>query len=95
MATEIEKLPNLRVLVIAGAGGIGRVIAESFAQAGTCLDICDIADAALDEVTKMHLTWGISHCDVSQADQIARLFDEVGANLGALDVLINNAGIAG
>ena len=95
MAAEIVKPPQLRVLVTAGASGIGRVIAESFAQTGARLHICDIADAALDEVTKTHPTWGISRCDVSQADQVARLFEEVGANLGVLDVLINNAGIAG
>ena len=95
MTADMEKTPQLRVLVTAGAGGIGRVIAESFAQKGARLHICDIADAALDEAKKTHPTWGVSHCDVSQPDQVARLFEEVGAKLGGLDVLINNAGIAG
>ena len=95
MTADMEKTLQLRVLVTAGAGGIGRVIAESFAQKGARLHICDIADAALDEVKKTHPTWGVSHCDVSQPDQVARLFEEVGAKLGGLDVLINNAGIAG
>ena len=95
MATVTEKSPPLRVMVTAGASGIGRVIAEGFAQTGALLHICDIADAALDEVTKTHPTWGISHCDVSDENQVARLFEEVGTNLGGLDVLINNAGIAG
>ena len=95
MTADMEKTPQLRVLVTAGAGGIGRVIAESFAQKGARLHICDIADAALDEAKKTHPTWGVSRCDVSQPDQVARLFEEVGAKLGGLDVLINNAGIAG
>jgi NAD(P)-dependent dehydrogenase (short-subunit alcohol dehydrogenase family) len=95
MNTDKEKLPQLRVLVTAGAGGIGRVIAESFAQTGARLHICDIADAALDEIKEIHPTWGVSRCDVSQADQVVELFEEVEAQLGGLDVLINNAGIAG
>ena len=95
MTADMEKTPQLRVLVTAGASGIGRVIAESFAQKGARLHICDIADAALDEAKKTHPTWGVSHCDVSQPDQVTRLFEEVGAKLGGLDVLINNAGIAG
>ena len=95
MTADMEKTPQLRVLVTAGAGGIGRVIAESFAQKGARLHICDIADAALDEAKKTHPTWGVSRCDVSQPDQVARLFEEVGAKLGGLDVLINHAGIAG
>ena len=95
MTVKTDKPSQIRVLVTAGASGIGRVIAESFAQTGARLHICDIADAALGEAKKTHPTWGVSRCDVSQSDQVARLFEEVGNNLGGLDVLINNAGIAG
>ncbi|MGY9011662.1 MAG: SDR family oxidoreductase, partial [Rhodobacterales bacterium] len=89
MTVKTEKPSQLRVLITAGASGIGRVIAESFAQTGARLHICDIADAALDEAKKNHPTWGVSRCDVSQSDQVAGLFEEVGNNLGGLDVLIN------
>ena len=95
MTVKTDKPSQLRVLVTAGASGIGRVIAESFAQTGARLHICDIADAALGEAKKTHPTWGVSRCDVSQSDQVAGLFEEVGNNFGGLDVLINNAGIAG
>jgi NAD(P)-dependent dehydrogenase (short-subunit alcohol dehydrogenase family) len=95
MTVKTERPSQLRVLITAGASGIGRVIAESFAQTGARLHICDIADAALDEAKKNHPTWGVSRCDVSQSDQVAGLFEEVGNNFGGLDVLINNAGIAG
>lgn len=95
MTVKTEKPSQLRVLVTAGASGIGRVIAESFAQTGARLHICDIADAALGEAKKTHPTWGVSRCDVSQSDQVAGLFEEVGNNFDGLDVLINNAGIAG
>ena len=95
MTAESKKLPQLRVLVTAGASGIGRVIAENFVKIGALMHICDIAETALDDVTKTHPNWGVSHCDVSKENEVARLFEEVGSNMGGLDVLINNAGIAG
>ena len=85
----------LRVLVTAGASGIGRVLAETFAEAGAQVHICDISVDALLEVTKTYPNWGISRCDVSDETQVAQLFTEVKINLGGLDVLINNAGVAG
>lgn len=95
MTSESKKPPQLRVLVTAGASGIGRVIAENFVKIGALMHICDIAETALDDVTKTHPNWGVSHCDVSKENEVARLFEEVGSNMGGLDVLINNAGIAG
>ena len=95
MTADPENSLQLGALVTAGVSGIGRVIAESFAHTGARLHICNIADAAPDEIAQTHPTWGISRCDVSQTDQVARLFEQVDANLGGLDVLINNAGIAG
>src|SRR5216684_970634 len=62
-----------RVLVTAGAGGIGRAIACAFASAGAVVFVCDIADPG----------------------SVARMVAESAAALGGLDVLVNNAGIAG
>ncbi|MEM7634624.1 MAG: SDR family NAD(P)-dependent oxidoreductase, partial [Pseudomonadota bacterium] len=87
--------PGLRVLVTAGGGGIGRVIAETFAAAGAHLHVCDVSDAALDDCRNSFSDWGISRCDVSDEQQVATLFEDVRSHLGGLDVLINNAGIAG
>ena len=95
MNTDTDQAPELRVLVTAGASGIGRVIAQSFAQTGARLHICDIAEKALDDVAKTHPDWGVSRCDVSDENQVARMFEQISATLGGLAVLINNAGIAG
>ena len=95
MTSDYKKQTLLRVLVTAGASGIGRVIAESFAKSGARLHICDIADAALDNVKKSYPDWGVSRCDVSDENQVVRLFEEAETSLGGLDVLINNAGVAG
>src|SRR5688572_19390236 len=76
---------GLRVLVTAGGAGIGRAIAQTFKDHGARVHTCDIeAKTKPDTVT-----------DVSDVAQVDRLFQEVQKNLGGLDVLVNNAGIAG
>lgn len=87
--------PGLRVLVTAGASGIGRAIAEAFESAGAKIFVCDIVPEIIDSCRKDHPSWGYARCDVSDVKQVATLFDEIKAHLGGLDVLVNNAGIAG
>lgn len=86
---------GLRVLVTAGCAGIGRVIAETFAAAGAKVHVCDISEKAVKDCSAAHPDWGVSRCDVSDEKQVARLFADVKSNLAGLDVLVNNAGIAG
>jgi NAD(P)-dependent dehydrogenase (short-subunit alcohol dehydrogenase family) len=76
---------GLRVLVTAGGAGIGRVIAHTFREHGAIVHTCDV-----DPATKPDTL-----CDVSKLADVDRLFDQVENNLGGLDVLVNNAGIAG
>jgi NAD(P)-dependent dehydrogenase (short-subunit alcohol dehydrogenase family) len=86
---------GLRVLVTAGANGIGRAISEAFAREGAGVHICDVDDAALKAMAKAHPKITASTCDVAKRDQVAKLFAEATAALGGLDCLVNNAGIAG
>lgn len=85
-------IQGLRVLVTAGAAGIGRAIAEAFAEEGARVFTCD-----LDEAGLATLPDGIGYCraDVADRSQVAGLFDQALEKLGGLDVLVNNAGIAG
>ena len=83
---------GLRVLVTAGGAGIGRAIAKTFLEHGARVHICDVDEKALSEVEK---TITRSKADVSSLADVDRLFDDVKRNLGGLDVLVNNAGIAG
>ena len=87
--------PNLRVLVTAGAGGIGATIARAFHEAGSRVHVCDIDRAALDRLTSA--TPGItgSMADASVAADVDQVFDDLQGTLGGLDVLVSNAGIAG
>ena len=84
-----------RVLVTAGASGIGWAIARTFAQNGAAVHIADIDETKLDEVTREHAGITGSVVDVAAARDVRRLFEDVALGLGGLDVLVNNAGVAG
>ncbi len=88
-------LAGARVLVTAGAGGIGREIARTFVREGARVHVCDVDAKALVSVSSELPQVRTTHCDVSDRDQVARLFDAAIADLGGLDCLVNNAGIAG
>jgi NAD(P)-dependent dehydrogenase (short-subunit alcohol dehydrogenase family) len=88
-------LAGKRVLVTAGADGIGRTIAEAFLHAGARVHVCDVAEAALADVTSAHPSISASRTDVSDVAAVGAMFEEVEGRFGGLDVLVNNAGIAG
>ncbi|MGB7480843.1 MAG: SDR family oxidoreductase [Burkholderiaceae bacterium] len=84
-----------RVLVTAGAAGIGKEIARAFAANGAAVCVCDINAQALDTVAKKIPGLKTIVCDISQRQDIERMVPAAVAALGGLDVLVNNAGIAG
>ena len=86
---------GLRVLITAGASGIGRETARAFVEEGARVHICDVDDVALDELGRSDPQIARSRCDVADRDQVKAMFEEALKNLGGLDVLVNNAGIAG
>ncbi len=88
----LEIPPNLRVLVTAGAGGIGRAVAQAFTEAEAEVFVCDVDEAALAQLPE---AWGRAALDVSQERAVADLFVAVEQRLGGLDILVNCAGIAG
>nr|PZN85886.1 MAG: 3-oxoacyl-[acyl-carrier-protein] reductase [Pseudomonadota bacterium] len=89
------QIEGLRVLVTAGAAGIGLEIARAFIREGAKVHVCDIDRAALEALSKTdpQITWSV--CDVADRAQVAVMFDEALKALGGLDCLVNNAGIAG
>lgn len=86
---------GLRVLVTAGANGIGAVIARAFHEAGAQVHVCDIDRAALDRLVAAHPGITGSMADASVAADVDLVFDDVRGVLGGLDLLVSNAGIAG
>jgi NAD(P)-dependent dehydrogenase (short-subunit alcohol dehydrogenase family) len=88
-------IKGLRVLVTAGAGGIGREVARAFAREGAKVHACDIDAKALAALKRSDPKVTQTRADVANRDDVERLFVEAVKALGGLDALINNAGIAG
>jgi NAD(P)-dependent dehydrogenase (short-subunit alcohol dehydrogenase family) len=84
-----------RVLVTAGASGIGREIARAFAANGATVFVCDIDLKSLTAVATEIIGVKSGLCDVSKRADVERMVAECVQVLGGLDVLVNNAGIAG
>ena len=88
-------LEGARILVTAGASGIGLATVQAFLAEAARVHVCDVDQTALDALAKIRPEVTRSLCDVADAVAVDRLFETVTATLGGLDVLVNNAGIAG
>ena len=88
-------LADKRVLITAGASGIGLAAARAFAAEGARVMICDVAPEAMAALAASDPTILQHPCDVSDRTQVSALIDQAKARLGGLDVLVNNAGISG
>jgi NAD(P)-dependent dehydrogenase (short-subunit alcohol dehydrogenase family) len=86
---------GLRVVVTAGASGIGRAIADMLIAHGAQVVIGDVAPKFLAEFREAHPAVPAVEADVTVDRDVDRLFDTAADRLGGLDALINNAGIAG
>jgi NAD(P)-dependent dehydrogenase (short-subunit alcohol dehydrogenase family) len=95
MTSPQISLTGKRVLVTAGGDGIGLEITRAFAAAGAKLVVCDIQPESLQRLAKELPQVHSCIADVSREADVAALFELVDSKLGGLDVLVNNAGIAG
>ena len=84
-----------RVLVTAGASGIGREIVRAFGANGAKVFVCDIDSKALKALAMEVDGLLTAVCDISRPDDIERMVFLAVSALGGLDVLVNNAGISG
>ena len=84
-----------RVLVTGGASGIGRATAVRFLEEGSSVWVLDCDPKALEELERqLPALAGTSKADVSELKQVEIAWAEAVGALGAIDVLINNAGIS-
>ncbi len=90
-----ESLKGARVLVTAGAQGIGLAIARRFLDLGADVHICDVDEQSLQAARENLPALSASRTDVSDETQVLAMFEALGARWGALDVLVNNAGVSG
>jgi NAD(P)-dependent dehydrogenase (short-subunit alcohol dehydrogenase family) len=86
---------GLRVMVTAGAAGIGRAIAAAFVNDGARVHVCDVDEGALEIFAQECPEARVTRADVALVAEVDAFFDAAQAWLGGLDVLVNNAGIAG
>ncbi|CAM4129238.1 SDR family oxidoreductase [Kerstersia similis] len=86
---------GLRVMISAGGSGIGLAIAQAFVQHGARVHISDIAPAALAAACDALPGIGACLADASDPAAVEHWFDVAQTALGGLDVLVNNACIAG
>ena len=85
------ELPGAVALVTGGAKGMGREIAATLLAAGCEVIVCGrTTPAQLPEHSDARATF--IACDVRDPEAVTRLFDQVTATHGRLDVLVNNAG---
>ncbi len=87
------------MLVTGASTGIGRSIARLAAEEGARLVLADVNTEGGEELAREVAGQGgevlFMRCDVSDAEQVGRLVEEAVRHFGRLDVLVNNAGIAG
>jgi 3-oxoacyl-[acyl-carrier protein] reductase len=96
------KLKSKITLVTGASQGLGKAIASAFVKEGAHVAIC-ARDSKLVEIVANELRTRATDdqkvfataCDVSAADQVERLFSDISAHLGPVEILVNNAGVYG
>src|SRR3954451_11180214 len=89
-----------KVAIITGVGdaqGLGRAIAESFAEEGATIAVCDINEEAVNERANEIAARGMQclgfRCDVSSVVSVQQMFAFVLKKFGTVDILVNNAAL--
>lgn len=82
-----------KLIITAGASGIGLAIARHFASNGALVAICDIDAAAISQVTDEFTL--ATKCNVTDVDAVASFVDQAVERMDGLTTVIANAGTAG
>jgi NAD(P)-dependent dehydrogenase (short-subunit alcohol dehydrogenase family) len=94
-AEFLAGIKGQRVLITAGASGIGFAIASTLSAFGARIAICDISEPAIADAKRALSEVITCKADVANESDVEATFKIVAKELGGLDALINNAGIAG
>ena len=93
-----QSLKNKKIIISAGASGIGLATAKVCLARGATVYLCDIDSKSINKLNKHPLKNKrlFSYlCDVSNEDQVSDFFEKVKKKTKKIDALINNVGIAG
>jgi 3-oxoacyl-[acyl-carrier protein] reductase len=90
------RLKNKVAFITGGARGLGRATALAFAKEGAAVAVCDMAadDSGLgSEIESAGARYAYFSCDVTKSNQVVEVVGAISAKLGAIGILVNNAGI--
>lgn len=98
----IKDLTDKTAVVTGGGSGIGRSMAQAFAQAGMNVVIADVEEPAAAETADLIIDSGGAEarvlnvrCDVSDAESVMAMAQTATEKFGSVEVLCNNAGVGG
>ena len=94
----MDLLLNKNAIITGAARGIGKAIAMKFASEGANVAIIDIApddilNETVNEISGFNIVCKGYNADVTNAQQVETIINEVVKDFGKIDILVNNAGI--
>jgi NAD(P)-dependent dehydrogenase (short-subunit alcohol dehydrogenase family) len=93
---ELFDLSGRVAIVTGGSIGLGRQMAEGFAEMGANLVLCarkkERCEQAAEELKRLGVTTLALACDVKNSEQVRSVIEETVSRFGRLDILVNNAG---
>jgi NAD(P)-dependent dehydrogenase (short-subunit alcohol dehydrogenase family) len=93
----VFNLTHKTSIITGGGSGIGRAIAMVFAKQGSVIHILEVDDRSKEVVAEINAAGGRSYshkCDISQQQEVKTAVENIIANTGNIQILVNNAGIA-
>ena len=93
-----QSLKNKKIIISAGASGIGLATAKVCLSRGAYVYLCDVDNKSLNKLNKHSLKnkrLFTFNCDASDESQVSDLFKKIVKKTKKIDALINNVGIAG
>lgn len=95
----MKRIENKVAIVTGGSLGIGQACCFLLAKEGAKVAVVDVLDTQGQETVEAIIKQGGEaqywHLDVSKENEVQRVFGEIEETFGQIDVLVNNAGIAG
>ncbi|WP_347549956.1 SDR family oxidoreductase [Pseudalkalibacillus hwajinpoensis] len=93
---ELFNLSGKTAIVTGGGRGLGKQIAEGFAEAGANVVVCSRKLEACEDVRDNLQSMGVKsmafECDVTNPEQVQYVVDETVKEFGSIDILVNNSG---
>jgi 2-hydroxycyclohexanecarboxyl-CoA dehydrogenase len=81
------------VVITGGANGIGRALARAAAEAGARVIVCDVDQAAMDQLAAEHKSIAVRRLDVSDREAVMTAFAAIEKDYGRVDGLVCSAAI--